>query len=117
MQDVAVLVARAHGCEATLRYRRLFPATVNSKAEAELCQRVLFDLLGEDKVDTDPQPLMASEDFAFMLEAKPGCYVWAGNGDGDGGCAVHNPHYDFNDELIPIGAAYWVRLVEAALPC
>jgi hippurate hydrolase len=117
MQDIAVLVAHAHGCEAELQYRRLFPATVNSAAEAELCQRVLRELVGEAKVDTDPQPLMASEDFAFMLEAKPGCYVWAGNGVGEGGCAIHNPHYDFNDQLIPFGAAYWARLVEAALPC
>jgi hippurate hydrolase len=116
MEEIATLVARAHGCEATLRYDALFPATINSTAEAELCVRVLRDLVGEDRVDADPQPLMASEDFAFMLEAKPGCYIWAGNGAGDGGCSIHNPRYDFNDDLIPFGAAYWVRLVETALP-
>jgi hippurate hydrolase len=116
MQDMAALVAQAHGCTAEVRYRRLYPATVNSVAETALCQRVLLDLVGEGSIDIDPQPLMASEDFAFMLEAKPGCYIWAGNGAGEGGCAIHNPHYDFNDRLIPFGAAYWVRLAQTALP-
>lgn len=115
MKDIAVLIAHAHGCEAELRYQKLLPATVNSRAEAELCLGVLRELAGDDKIDADPLPLMASEDFACMLEAKPGCYVWAGNGVGQGGCAVHNPGYDFNDQLIPFGAAYWVRLVETAL--
>ena len=58
---------------------------------------------------------MAGEDFGCMLQHMPGCYVLAGNGDGTGSCSVHNPHYDFNDQLIPFGAAYWVALVETAL--
>ncbi len=114
--EVAHHVARAHGCLATLRYGRLFPPTINAPAETKLCAGVLRDLVGAERVDTNPQPVMASEDFAFMLQAKPGCYIWLGNGDGDGGCGVHNPHYDFNDRAIPFGAAYWVRLVETALP-
>jgi hippurate hydrolase len=115
MKDIAVLVAQAHGCEAELRYQRLLPATVNSRTEAELCLGALRELAGEDQVDPSPAPMMASEDFAFLLEARPGCYVLAGNGVGKDGCAVHNPNYDFNDQLIPLGAAYWVRLVETAL--
>ena len=67
---------------------------------------------------TDAPPLMGSEDFAYMLEAKPGCYIWLGNGveGGPGGCFVHNPRYDFNDEAAVVGASYWARLVETALP-
>ena len=114
--EVADHVARAHGCRATLRYGRLFPPTINSPAESALCTRVLVALVGKERVDTTPQPVMASEDFAFMLEAKPGCYIWLGNGVGEGGCGVHNPLYDFNDEAIPFGAAYWISLTETALP-
>jgi metal-dependent amidase/aminoacylase/carboxypeptidase family protein len=59
---------------------------------------------------------MGSEDFAFMLQEKPGCYLWLGNGPAENGCLLHNPHYDFKDEILPIGAAYWVKLVETVLP-
>ena len=59
---------------------------------------------------------MGAEDFAYMLQAKPGCYVWLGNGPGTGGCTLHNPHYDFNDDIVPWGISYWVKLVESALP-
>lgn len=115
MADISTWVAQAHNCEAILRYTRLFPATINSPAESELCLQVLRDLVDESQINTNPRPLMASEDFSYMLEAKPGCYIWAGNGDGDGSCSVHSPNYDFNDDLIPHGAAYWVKLVQTAL--
>jgi hippurate hydrolase len=115
MAKIVSALAEAHGCLAELRYEKLFPATRNWPDETALCVRVLQELLGEDKVDTDPRQLMASEDFAHMLEATPGCYVFAGNGDDEGSCSVHNPRYDFNDEVIPFGGAYWVRLVETAL--
>jgi hippurate hydrolase len=59
---------------------------------------------------------MGSEDFAFLLREKPGCYIWLGNGPTDGGCLLHNPHYDFNDDILTVGASYWARLVESALP-
>ena len=72
-------------------------------------------LLGTDKVRKNELPSMGAEDFAYMLQEKPGCYVWLGNGPGAGGCTLHNPHYDFNNELIPYGISYWVRLVETAL--
>jgi amidohydrolase len=116
MEEIVTLVARAHGCSGTLNYQRLYPATINSSNEAAVCSSVLCDLVGTEHVDTNWTPLMAGEDFAFMLLEKPGCYIIAGNGDGTGGCSVHNPNYDFNDQLIPYGAAYWVRLVEASLP-
>ena len=60
---------------------------------------------------------MGAEDFAFLLKERPGCYVWLGNGPGEGGCLLHSPRYDFNDEIIPLGIRYWLRLVERALPC
>jgi hippurate hydrolase len=116
MAQIVTGVAEAHGCVAAFRYENLFPPTRNWPEQTAMCVEVLQALFGKEKVDTDPQPLMASEDFAHMLESTPGCYVWAGNGEGEGAYSVHNPRYDFNDELIPFGAAYWVRLVETALP-
>jgi amidohydrolase len=116
MAEMVDLVVRGHGCRSTLHYEKLFPATVNATEETLLCARVLAELVGEGNVNTDPVPQMASEDFAFMLEAKPGCYIWAGNGEDEASGGLHSPHYDFNDELIPYAAGYWLRLVEAALP-
>ena len=78
--------------------------------------RVAEALVGADRVIRDPKPAMGSEDFAWMLKARPGAYVWIGNGTGtSGGCMVHNPGYDFNDAILPIGAAFWVKLAETAL--
>jgi len=73
-------------------------------------------VVGADNVERDPTPSMGAEDFAFMLEARPGAYVWVGNGPTEGGCLLHNAAYDFNDDVLPIGASYWARLVERALP-
>jgi metal-dependent amidase/aminoacylase/carboxypeptidase family protein len=71
--------------------------------------------LGADQGARSELPSMGAEDFAYMLREKPGCYVWLGNGPGTGGCTLHNPHYDFNDEILPLGVSYWVRLVETVL--
>jgi hippurate hydrolase len=116
MEMVAAGIAQAHRCTTRLNYRRLFPTTVNAPAETEVCREVLEDLVGAAQVVTNPIKLMASEDFAFMLEAKPGCYIWAGSGGDQGEARLHSPHYDFNDALLPLASAYWVRLVESALP-
>ena len=72
-------------------------------------------MFGETKVRRDDIPSMAAEDFAYMLQVKPGCCVRLGNGPGTGGCSLHNPHYDFNDEILPLGISYWVKLVETVL--
>ena len=109
-------VAAAHGAEAMVSYERCYPPTVNTVDETELCAEVATKLVGAEHVNRNVVPTMGSEDFAFMLEKKPGCYIFAGNGDGEGTCMVHNPRYDFNDEVTPFGAAYWVRLAETALP-
>ena len=123
MRQICALTAQAHGARATLQFDRNYPPTVNHRAEAEFAAAVMDDIVGAANVVRDHEPAMTSEDFAFMLQAKPGCYVFIGNGEGAhraaghgaGPCLLHNPSYDFNDDLIPIGATYWVRLVEAYL--
>jgi len=101
---------------ATLRYRRGYPATVNSAAETAHAARAAAAVVGADSVDTNPTPEMGSEDFAFMLQRRPGCYVWLGAGHGPDTPNIHNPRYDFNDAVLPIGASYWVTLAEQQLP-
>jgi amidohydrolase len=108
-------IAAAYGVQANLTYRRGYPPTVNSSAEARLCQDVLCDLVGNDHVRADANPSMGAEDFSYMLREKPGCYVWIGNGLAEGGCMLHNPHYDFNDNVLTLGATYWVKLAEKLL--
>ncbi|OQK15093.1 peptidase M20 [Methyloprofundus sedimenti] len=92
-----------------------YPVTSNTHAETAIAIEVAHEVVGKDKVDLQPVPSMGSEDFAFMLQEKPGCYVWLGNGSSNGGCLLHNPHYDFNDKILTVGASYWVKLVERVL--
>jgi len=108
-------IAAAFGVEVAVEYRRGYPPTVNAAAEAALCAEVAATLVGPDRVTTMARPSMGAEDFAYFLQRKPGCYVWIGNGAGEGGCTLHNPTYDFNDEIIPTGVAYWVELVRRIL--
>jgi hippurate hydrolase len=115
MQRICRGVAAAFGARIELRYERGYPPTLNDQEQAEVCRSVARGLVGADKVCTDLQPTMGAEDFAYMLQVKPGCYVWIGNGPGEGGCMLHSPHYDFNDAILPVGVAYWVRLVEHVL--
>ena len=115
MKTVAEDIARAHGACAEFRYERRYPPTINSEQEAETARQAAAQVVGSCNVH-DPRPSMGSEDFAYMLQAKPGSYIWIGNGDGEGSCMVHNPGYDFNDEILPIGASYWVQLVNNILP-
>ena len=106
----------AYATSSALRYERRYPPTINHARETEIARAAIAKVVGAENVLTDLQPTMGAEDFAFLLEAKPGCYVWIGNGPGEGGCMLHNPHYDFNDEILPIGASYWATLVEHVLP-
>ena len=115
IERVCAGVAATYGAQISVRYDQRYPPTVNSASEAELCQRAARGVFGEGRVRTSELPSMGAEDFAYMLQEKPGCYVWLGNGLGSGGCSLHNPHYDFNDDILPLGITYWVRLVEAAL--
>jgi hippurate hydrolase len=109
-------IAAANGAQISVKFDHRYPPTVNSLAEAEFCREVAAEVLGRERVLSDIQPSMGAEDFAYMLREKPGCYVWLGNGPGTGGCTLHNPHYDFNDDVLVHGISYWVRLVQRALP-
>lgn len=115
LRQICEHVGQAFGVTVTVRYEKRYPPTINSTPEAALCADLLRRLHGKDRVNTAPTPLMAAEDFAWMLQKKPGAYVWMGNGIEAGGCMVHNPRYDFNDRAIPFGAAYWVALVQHVL--
>ena len=108
-------IASAFGAQISVRFDHRYPPTVNSVGETEICRRVARELLGPGKIREAELPSMGAEDFAYMLRERPGCYVWLGNGPGTGGCTLHNPHYDFNDDILPIGVSYWVRLVATAL--
>lgn len=109
-------IAAAYGVAVECAVEKGYPPTINSAAETALCDEVAKQVLGSDKVRSDLRPSMGAEDFAYLLRERPGCYVWLGNGLGEGGCMLHSPHYDFNDELIPLGIRYWVALVERLLP-
>jgi hippurate hydrolase len=107
--------AAMYGIASSVHYEKRYPPTVNHDEASALAARVMAEVVGKDRVHLDKRPKMASEDFAFMLQKKPGAYVWLGNGPGEGGCLLHNPRYDFNDQALPVGASYWARLVETRL--
>ncbi|HLY55640.1 MAG TPA: amidohydrolase, partial [Stellaceae bacterium] len=109
-------IAAAFGGSAEVEYVRGYPATVNHAAQVEKALSVASRVAGAAKVDGDAAPLMGAEDFAYMLEAKPGAYLFIGAGSGEGGRNLHQVGYDFNDEILPIGASYWSQLVETVLP-
>jgi hippurate hydrolase len=115
IRRIAAGIDAAYGTASSVRYERRYPPTVNTPAEAERAARAMRALVGAANVHTTLPPTMGAEDFAFMLQHKPGAYGWIGNGPGDGGCVLHNPRYDFNDAILPLGAAYWVALVEQEL--
>ena len=124
MHAIATNTAAAFDATVDFKFQRNYPPLVNHASETAFAIEAMRAVAGDDKVDTDVEPTMGAEDFAFMLQHKPGCYVFIGNGEGDhrdgghglGPCQLHNASYDFNDQLLPIGASFWVRLAEMALP-
>ncbi len=106
-------IAASFGAKATMDFRRGYPVTVTTEAETNLSVAVAKSLVGDDRVDGDTKPLMGAEDFSYMLEARPGSFIFIGNGDT---ASVHHPKYDFNDEAIPYGCSYWADLVEESMP-
>jgi len=117
MKRIAVSVAQAHETQAEVSFMRGYPATINSAEETELAAAAARRALGADKVTTDDPALMGAEDFAYMLQARPGAYIWLGGGDADvDSPSLHAPTYDFNDAAIPAGVGYWTALVETVLP-
>lgn len=118
MREVADGVAKTFGATAKVDFRLLFAPTVNNVEEAKFAESICNDIVGAENVETNPPLIMASEDFSFMLEAVPGCYINIGNGVDDFGgaiCEVHNPGYDFNDEALPLGATFFAELIETRL--
>ncbi len=119
MRQVAEHTCAAHDATCEFEFDRNYPPTINSPAEAEFARKVMIGIVGEERVLAQ-EPTMGGEDFAYMLQAKPGAYCFIANGDGThremghggGPCMLHNPSYDFNDDLIPMGATYWVKLAE-----
>jgi amidohydrolase len=122
MKEISEHTCTAFGAICEFEFVRNYPPTINSASEAAFAAKVMADIVGADNV-TAQEPTMGAEDFAYMLQAKPGAYCFIANGDGShremghggGPCMLHNPSYDFNDDLIPLGATYWVRLAEAWL--
>jgi amidohydrolase len=114
MKRICESVASGLGVSATLRTGDVpYPPCVNDEAETDFAARVLDDLVGPDRVDRERPPTMGGEDFAFMAQARPGAFVFIGNGES---APLHTTRYDFNDEIAPVGVAYWTKLVESALP-
>jgi hippurate hydrolase len=120
MRQIAEHVCAAHEATCEFEFHRNYPPTINTDAETAFARGVMASIVGDEHVKVQ-EPTMGAEDFAFMLQAKPGSYCFIGNGDGAhremghgaGPCTLHNPSYDFNDDLIPLGATYWVQLVES----
>jgi hippurate hydrolase len=115
MARVAEGVAASMGAKAVTDFRLIFAPLVNNEQEAEFAASICNEVVGADNVNRNPAPVMASEDFAFMLNEVPGCYINLGNGAGEGACEVHNPAYDFNDAALPYGASFFARAVETRL--
>jgi metal-dependent amidase/aminoacylase/carboxypeptidase family protein len=123
LREITHSVAGAFDCQAEISFSRNYPPLINHAEEVAFATEVMGELVGKQNVNATIDPTMGAEDFAFMLLEKPGCYVFLGNGDGDhrsvghgmGPCHLHNPSYDFNDSLIPVGVSYWVKLAQRFL--
>ena len=113
LRDIVEGTAKTYGARATLTYGRNYPVTRNHERETEFATAIASAVVGKEAVDPNTPPLMGGEDFSFMLEARPGAFIFIGNGDSAG---LHHPAYDFNDEAIPAGIAFWAQLVETAMP-
>ena len=113
IETVAKSAAKVTGCEVSIEVRPGYPPTINHEADALFARGVISDVLGPDGLETEMSPAMASEDFSYMLQQKEGAYIWLGAGKSSQN--LHSPLYDFNDDLLPIGASLWVRMVEAKL--
>jgi hippurate hydrolase len=112
LHEIVEGTAILHGARAKLTYKRNYPVLKNHEAQTDFAAKIAGEIAGGERVDTDYPPMMGAEDFSYMLEARPGAMIWVGNGDSAG---LHHPAYNFNDDVIPFGTSYWVRLVETAL--
>ena len=113
IKTVAQNAAATLGCDVSMELRPGYPPTLNHEEDALYARAVITDMLGPDALETEMSPVMGAEDFSFMLQQKPGAYIWLGAGmDSEN---LHSPHFDFNDDLLPIGSSFWVQLAESKL--
>jgi hippurate hydrolase len=113
IETTAKNATAALGCDVSMELRPGYPPTLNHESDALFARDIITDMLGADGLETDMTPVMGAEDFSFMLEKKPGAYVWLGAGLQSEN--LHSPHFDFNDDLLPIGASFWVQLAQSKL--
>jgi hippurate hydrolase len=116
IREISTTIATSYDCSLDFQWHPGYPATVNHAAEAARAGTVMEAVLGGGTVARDIEPSMGAEDFAFMLEERPGAYIWLGSGPAPADALLHGARYDFNDEVLPVGATYWARLVESELP-
>ncbi len=115
LEEVVEGTCASLGASGRVNFTARYPAVINAAESAALAVRTAADIVGEANVDADAEPVMVSEDFSYLLEASTGCFLFIGNGSGEGGCMLHHPGYDFNDDILTLGATYWVRLAEGFL--
>lgn len=116
LREISSGIAATFGLQVKFDYRRGYPPTINHEREATIGANAAAEIVGENRVDRQPDPAMGAEDFAYMLQSKPGSYIWMGTGDGVEPKLLHSPYFDFNDDALVIGASYWAKLVEQVLP-
>jgi len=119
LKAIAESLCSAHGLTCEFTYNRYSPEMINTPLETDTAVSVAKSLVGDKNVVDGCEPILAAEDFAYLLEEWGGCYILIGNGKGEqnkGGCMIHNPGYDFNDDIIPLGVKYWVELAETLMP-
>ncbi len=112
LREVVEGTARLYGAKVAFTYKRDYPVTRNHERQTTFASSIAAEVVGREHVEENTPPVMGAEDFSFMLEARPGAFIFVGNGESAG---LHHPAYDFNDEVIPVGTSYWVRLAETAL--
>ena len=115
LAEVVEGVCASLGASGAVEFTARYPAVINAADSTSLALETAVAIVGEANVDTQTGPVMVSEDFAYLLEASTGCFMFIGNGGGDGGCMIHNPGYDFNDDILTLGATYWARLAQGFL--
>jgi hippurate hydrolase len=115
LREIATATATMYGATAEVEYERRYPSLHNDAECIALCADVARGIVGAENVNADHDPGMGSDDFSFMSNRVPGGYVWIGSGPAEAGRFLHNPRYDFNDNILPLGASYWARLVETEL--
>jgi amidohydrolase len=115
IQTLVDNICKSMGATGVTHFEPGYPATINTPEHAKICASVAQSLVGEESIHRNNPPSMGAEDFSYMLNASQGAYIWIGNGKGQGGCMLHNSHYDFNDDILPLGASYWIRLVQKIL--